>query len=255
MRRLFLAAATACALAVAAPVPAALAAEEGVALPAQPWSFSGLFGTFDRASAQRGFQVYKEVCSACHSMRQLAYRNLGALGFSAAEVAAIAADVQVPDLDADGQPTERAARPSDRFRRPFPNEAAARAANNGANPPDLSVIVKARAGGADYLYALLTGYRDPPAGMQMAEGMQYNEYFPGHQIAMARPLNDDQVTYTDNTGTSTAQMARDVTTFLAWAAEPEMEARKRMGVKAILFLLVLTGLLYASKRKLWADVH
>ncbi|MCC7427587.1 MAG: cytochrome c1 [Alphaproteobacteria bacterium] len=255
MRRLVIAAAAALSLsAVAAPQPA-LAAEATVAPPAQNWSFGGLFGTFDRASAQRGFQVYKEVCAACHGLRHLSYRHLGVLGFSAAEITAIAAEYKVPDFDDDGQPIERDARPSDRFRSPFANEAAGRAANNGAYPPDLSVIVKARADGANYLYALLTGYGNPPAGMQLGEGMHYNEYFPGHQIAMARPLNDEQVTYADGTANTTSQMSRDLTTFLAWAAEPEMEDRKRMGVKVMLFLLILTGLMYASKRKLWSDLH
>lgn len=234
----------------------ALAAGEAVAIPDHRFSFEGLFGTYDRASAQRGFQVYKEVCSACHGMKQLAYRNLRELGLSDAEVRAIAATVQVVDGPNDeGQMFERPARPSDRFRSPFPNEKAARAANNGAYPPDLSVITKARLGGADYIHALLTGYADPPAGVTLMDGMYYNRYFPGHQIAMAPPLNEGAVTFADGTEATVDQMAHDVATFLAWAAEPEMEERKRMGVRIIMFLTILGGLAYAVKRKVWADVH
>ncbi|RYI91476.1 MAG: cytochrome c1 [Acetobacteraceae bacterium] len=235
----------------------AFAAGEEIHLPDTRFSFDGLFGHFDRASAQRGFQVYKEVCSSCHAMHQLSYRNLRELGLSENEVAGIAATVQVMDGPNDeGQFAERAGRASDRFRAPFPNEKAARAANNGAYPPDLSVISKAREGGADYLHALLTGYEDPPAGMQLGEGMHYNKYFPGHQIAMPAPLNSDgQVEYHDGTKATVEQMARDVSQFLTWAAEPELEQRKAMGVKIILFLTILGGLAYAVKRKVWADVH
>ena len=234
----------------------ALAAGEATAIPDHRFSFEGLFGTYDRASAQRGFQVYKEVCAACHAMKQLSYRNLRELGLSDAEVRAIAATVDVQDGPNDeGQMFERAARPSDRFRSPFPNENAARAANNGAYPPDLSVIAKAREGGADYLYALLTGYSDPPDGVTLMDGMNYNRYFPGHQIAMAQPLNEGQVTFHDGTNATVEQMAHDVATFLAWAAEPEMEERKRMGVRLIMFLTILGGLAYAVKRRIWQDVH
>ncbi|MBW8268417.1 cytochrome c1 [Caldovatus aquaticus] len=257
MRRplLTLAAALGAALLAAAPAPLR-AAEEAIALPNTRFSFEGLFGTFDRASAQRGLQVYMEVCANCHSLRQLYYRNLTALGLSDAEVRAIAATVQVQDGPNDeGQMFERPGRPSDRFRSPFPNEKAARAANNGALPPDLSVIVKAREGGADYIYALLTGYSDPPPGVEVMQGMHYNRYFPGHQIAMAPPLNAGQVSFHDGTQATVEQMARDVTTFLAWAAEPELEERRALGVKIVLFLTVLGGLVYAVKRKIWADVH
>ena len=242
-------------LLAAMPTPAR-AAGEAIAIPDTRFSFDGIFGTYDRASAQRGFQVYKEVCSACHAMRLLSYRNLRELGFTEAQVAAIASQFQVMDGPNDeGQMFERNARASDRFRSPFPNVQAARAANNGAYPVDLSVITKARLGGADYIYALLTGYAEPPPGVTMMEGMNYNRYFPGHQIAMAQPLNPDQVEYADGTPATVEQMARDVTTFLAWAAEPELEQRRAMGVKIILFLTVLGGLAYAVKRKIWADVH
>lgn len=252
MRTLRLAA-LAATLALAA--PAAQAAETAPP-PPQDWSFGGLFGTFDRAAAQRGFLVYQQVCAACHGLRQLAYRNLEGIGLSEEEIRAVAAEVQVTDgPNDDGEMFERPGRPSDRFRSPFANEKAARAANSGAYPPDLSLIVKARADGANYLHALLTGYREaPPAGVEPMEGMHYNEHFPGNWIAMARPLHDDQVEYTDGTPASTEQMARDVTTFLAWAAEPELEQRRAMGVRVILFLIVLAGLTYGVKRKVWAEL-
>ncbi len=188
-------------------------------------------------------------------MRLLSYRNLRALGLSEEQVAAIAAQVQVTDGPNDeGQMFERDGRPADRFRRPFPNQQAARAANNGAYPVDLSVIAKARKGGADYLFALLTGYADPPPGVTLGDGMNYNRYFPGHQIAMAAPLNPDQVEFADGTPATVENMARDVVTFLQWAAEPELEERRAMGIKIILFLTVLGGLVYAVKRRIWADV-
>ncbi|MBL6454002.1 cytochrome c1 [Belnapia sp. T6] len=234
----------------------AFAAGEEVELPNTRFSFEGLFGHFDRASAQRGFQVYKEVCASCHSMHLMSYRNLRQIGLSEAEVAAIAATVQVTDgPNDDGQMIERPGRASDRFKSPFANEQAARAANNNAYPPDLSVITKAREGGADYIHALLLGYGDPPAGVQVAEGLHYNKYFAGHQIAMPQPLSEGQVEYHDGTKATLEQMATDVTQFLTWAAEPEMEERKALGVKMIIFLTILGGLAYAVKRKVWHDVH
>jgi len=236
----------------AAPVSAAEAPKP----PAQKWSFDGPFGTFDAASRQRGFQVYRDVCSACHALKQVYYRHLRDIGFSEDEVKAIAASVEVTDGPNDaGDMFQRPARPSDRFKSPFANENAARAGNNGAYPVDLSLVVKARVGGADYLYALLTGYSDPPAGVKLNEGMHFNQYFPGNQIAMPQPINADQVTYADGTKATVEQMAKDVTTFLAWAAEPELEARKRLGMKVVIFLIVLSALLFAVKRKVWADVH
>jgi ubiquinol-cytochrome c reductase cytochrome c1 subunit len=250
----FLHAAAAALFAFATP-SAASAAGGDIEFPKQNWSFSGPFGTFDRAAAQRGFQVYKEVCAACHGLKQASYRNLEGIGLSAKEVEAIAASVMIPVIGDDGQPTERPGLPSDRFRAPYPNDQAARAAFNGALPPDLSVIVKARPAGADQLYALLVGYGEPPSGMTVGEGMYYNRYFAGHQIAMPSPMSDGQVTYADGTRASVEQMSRDVTTFLAFIAEPEMEARKRMGVKVVLFLIFMTGLTYAVKRKVWADAH
>ncbi|HEY4133754.1 MAG TPA: cytochrome c1 [Alphaproteobacteria bacterium] len=237
--------------------PAFAADDEPPPPPKQDWSFAGPLGTYDRASLQRGFQVYKEVCSACHAMSLLSYRNLTALGFSDAEVKAIAASVEVMDTEPNdqGEYVERAGRASDHFKSPFANEQASRAANNGAYPPDLSLITKAREGAADYVHAILTGYKDAPAGLAVPEGMNYNEYFHGHLIAMPAPLSEGAVTFADNTPASVEQMAHDVSTFLTWAAEPEMEARKRLGVKVILFLLLMTGVIYAWKRKVWADVH
>jgi ubiquinol-cytochrome c reductase cytochrome c1 subunit len=256
MKKLALAALGLLLLAAPAVITPAFAQEDTPEPPQQNWSFSGIFGTYNRAALQRGFQVYEEVCSNCHSMKQLSYRNLQGIGLTADQVRAIASNVQVQGgEDTSGQPVMRAALPSDHFRSPFPNDAAARSANNGALPPDQSVLEKAREGGANYIYGILVGYAQPPAGMHMAEGMNYNKYFPGHQIAMPQPLHDGQVTYADGTTASVEQMARDVTTFLTWAANPEMEERKRMGVKIILFLVFMTALAYAVKRKVWADAH
>ncbi len=233
----------------------ALAAGEAPHAPNAGFSFNSLLGTFDRAAQQRGFQVYKEVCSACHSMRLLSYRNLLDIGLSEAEVRAIAASYTITDGPNDeGAMFERPGRLSDRFKRPFANDQAARAGNNGALPPDLSVITKARHDGANYVRALLIGYRDAPAGFAVPDGMHYNEYFPGHLIAMPNVLNDGQVEFADGTRATVDQMARDVTTFLAWAAEPETERRRQMGVKILVFLAILGGLAYATKRKVWADV-
>jgi ubiquinol-cytochrome c reductase cytochrome c1 subunit len=232
-------------------------AQEEVPPPKQDWSFSGPLGTYDRASLQRGFQVYKEVCSACHAMSLVSYRNLSALGFSDAEIKAIAASVEVMDTEPNdqGEFVERQGRPADHFKSPFANEQASRAANNGAYPPDLSLMTKARAGGADYVHAILTGYHEPPTGMTVPEGMNYNQYFHGHMIAMPAPLSEGAVTFADNTPATVEQMAHDVATFLTWAAEPEMEQRKRLGVKVLLFLLLMTGVIFAWKRKVWADIH
>ncbi len=237
--------------------PAVHAQDEGTpSLPHQSWSFDGPFGTFDRAALQRGFQVYTEVCSNCHSMNLLAYHDLSGIGYSEDEIKAIAAQKQITDGPNDqGDMYQRPARPSDHFVPPFPNDQANRAAHNGALPPDLSLIIKAREGGPDYVYDLLTGFRDPPPGVKMRDNMNYDPYFPGHQIAMPPPLSDDVVTFADGTKATTQQEAHDVVTFLAWAAEPHMEDRKRTGAKVVIFLLVMTGMLYAAKRKIWADVH
>jgi len=224
--------------------------------PAQHWSFDGPFGTFDLAAAQRGFQVYSEVCSACHSMQYLHYRDLAGIGLTDDQIKAIAAAVTVPQgTDDQGNPKDGPATPADQFRSPFANEKAARATLNGALPPDLSLIVNARDGHADYVYGILTGFSDPPPGIQIQPGMNYNKYFPGHQIAMPPPLSDGRVTYADGTPATVEQMARDVVTFLEWAANPEMVQRKQIGWRVVLYLLLMTGLTYAVKRKVWSDVH
>ena len=236
--------------------PALARAAGEPALPRQQWSFDGVFGTYDRASAQRGFQVYKEICSACHPVKYLHFRDLTDIGYSEDEVKAIAVGYQVTDGPNDeGQMFQRPGRPSDPIPGPFPNDQAARAANNGALPPDQSLIVKARPGGPDYVYGILTGYKEPPSGFKMLEGMNYNEFFPGHQIAMPPPLADNAVTFADGTPATVPQMAHDVTTFLTWAAEPRLEDRHRTGFKVTLFLLVAALVFYAAKRKIWATVH
>jgi ubiquinol-cytochrome c reductase cytochrome c1 subunit len=234
--------------------------------PEQGWTFEGFFGRYDKASLQRGFQVYKEVCAACHGMRFLSYRNLGepgGPGFTEAEVRAIASEYQVPAgpddegniVDEFGQLLTRTALPSDRFAKPYPNEQAARAANGGAFPPDLSLMNKARHNGHNYVWSLLTGYEDAPDGVELQPGMSYNPYFPGKQIAMAPVLSDGMLEYADGTPATVAQMAYDVTNFMMWAAEPKLEQRKRLGLQVMLFLFVLTGLLYASYRKLWRNIE
>ncbi len=242
-----------------------VAAEQGghIAIPKEDWSFQGFFGSYDRAQLKRGFQVYSDVCSGCHSMNLMSYRNLEGIGFSEDEVKAIAAKVQIQDGPNDaGEMYERPGKSSDHFHAPFPNEQAARAANNGALPPDMSLLAKSRAGkgfggyaGADYIHALMTGYGEPPAGFKVNPGMNYNKYFKGHQIAMPQPLQDNSVTYADGTNATLDQEARDVATFLTWAAEGEMEQRKATGLKAMLFLVVFTLLAYAAKRKVWKNVH
>lgn len=244
-------------LVIATPaVGPALAAGDAPTPPAQNWSFDRIFGTFDLAAAQRGFQVYSEVCSACHSMRLLSYRDLAGIGLTNDQIKAIAAAVTVPQgLDDQGAPKEGPGTPASRFKRPFPNDVAARAGNNGALPPDLSLLSNAYLNGPDYINGVLTGYSDPPAGFTLMDGMNYNKYFVGHQIAMPKPLSDGQVTYADGTTASVEQMARDVVTFMTWAANPEMVERKQMGVRVILFLLLMTCVTYAVKRKIWADVH
>jgi ubiquinol-cytochrome c reductase cytochrome c1 subunit len=249
MRQTILAAAAAAML-----LPAAARAQE-TALPQVNWSFDGPFGTFDRASAQRGFQIYKEVCSACHSMQYVHYRDLAGIGLTPEQIKAIAASVDVPTIKDDGSPGTRPGLPSDAFVSPFPNDQAAKAANNGAIPPDQSVLVNAREGGPDYVYGILTGYADPPKGMTLAPGLYYNKVFPGNQIHMPQPLHPDQVTYADGTPATLDQEAKDVTTFLYFVSNPELEARKRMGVHIVIFLALLSGLTYAVKRKVWADVE
>jgi ubiquinol-cytochrome c reductase cytochrome c1 subunit len=232
------------------------AAEEEVEPIDKSWPTDGPLGSFDRLALQRGFQVYREVCSGCHGVTYLAFRNLAELGFSEEEVTAIAAEYLVTDgPNENGEMFERPARPSDHLPPPFPNEAAARVANAGALPPDLSLITKARGGGMDYLYSLLVGYEDPPAGVEVPEGLYYNLYFPGHFIAMPPPIYPDGVVYADGTPATVAQQASDVTQFLHFVAEPKLEERKQTGLRAMLFLITLAGVLYAYKRKVWRDLH
>ena len=222
------------------------------------WSFKELTGKFDRASLQRGFQVYKEVCASCHSMQYLSYRNLGEPGgpeFTQEEVKAIAASVEIEDgPDSQGEMFTRPGKPSDKFKSPYPNVQASTAANGGAYPPDMSVLVKARPGGADYMYSVLMGYEEPPAGMKLDDGVYYNKYMIGQKIKMASPLSEGIVEYSDGTEATMDQMAKDVTTFLAWAAEPELEERHRVGFKVIIYLLLLTILVYLSMKKIWSRI-
>ncbi|WP_457938519.1 cytochrome c1 [Mesorhizobium sp. 10J20-29] len=241
----------------------------------ESWSFAGPFGTYDKAQLQRGLKVYKEVCSACHSMDLVSFRTLEHLGYSEAQVKAFAAEYTVQDgPNNDGEMFDRPGIPSDHFPAPFPNAIAAAAANNGAAPPDLSLMAKARGvergfptfifdvftqyaeNGPDYIHALLTGYgEEPPAGMQIPEGTYYNPYFiAGKSLAMAPPLSDDQITYDDGTPQTVDQYSRDVSAFLMWTAEPHLEDRKKTGFSVMVFLLLFGGLVYLTKRKVWSDV-
>ena len=225
-------------------------------IPKHQWSFNGITGTFDRASIQRGYKVYTEVCSGCHSMKLLYYRDLLDIGFTVDEVKAIASEYTVLDGPNDeGEMFERPARPSDHFVSPFTNEQEARVSNNGSYPPDLSVITKAKKNGPDYIYNLLLGYKEPPEDFEIGEGMYYNEWKEGHQIAMAQPLDEDYVDYDDGTETTLPQLAEDITTFLVWSAEPELEERKNLGVKVILFFLIFGGIIYMAKQRLWKNIH
>ncbi len=255
MRKFVVTTLAAAGLAVAA--TGSMAAEGPGELQDVNWSWEGIFGTYDIDAARRGFEVFDMVCGNCHGLGFVAYRNLQALGYSEDEVKEIAARREVQDgFDDFGDPLMRPALPSDRFVPPFENEAIARMANNGALPPDLSLMTKARMNGANYVYSLMLGYHDePPEGVELMPGMYYNDAFPGHQIAMPPQLFEGMVAYADGTEATPEQMALDITTFLNWAAEPELGERKSLGVKVMLFLLVFTGMLYALKRKIWADVH
>ena len=250
-----LAAATVCAFAALG--GGAFAAGDGIDIPDQDWAHEGVFGTFDRGALQRGFQVFEEVCAVCHSLRYIAFRNLAEIGFTEEEAKAIAAQHEVEDgPDDEGAMFTRPARLADYWPSPFANDNEARAANGGALPPDLSLIVKAREGGSDYLYALMAGYEDEaPEGVEMAAGMSYNRYFPGHQIAMPPPLYDEAVEYADGTPATLDQHARDVTAFLAWTAEPELEERKQTGLKVLIFVFILTAVLFVIYRRVWARLH
>ena len=223
------------------------------------WSFKGFFGKFDRASLQRGYQVYTEVCAACHSMKYLSYRNLSEPGgpeFTKEQAKIIASQFEVTDgPNSDGEMFTRAARLSDNFVGPYENMQAATAANGGAYPPDMSVLVKARKGGADYIYSLLLGYEEPPEGIVLDDGVYYNKYMAGNKIKMSNPLSDGIVEYLDGTPATEDQMAKDVTSFLAWAAEPHLEARHKIGFRALIYLFIMTILVYFSMKKLWSRIE
>jgi len=272
-RSIALAATLVASFAAAALQPAS--AQEVENPPRQTWSFHGPFGLYDPAQLQRGFKIYREVCSSCHSLDLVAFRNLadpGGLGFSEAQAAAVAAEYKIKDVDDKGQPIERAGRPADYFPAPFPNAAAAAAAN-GVAPPDMSTLAKARVYlrgfpwfvfdmftqyqelGPDYIHGILTGYEAAPKDFKLPEGGHYNKYFPGHNIAMPQPLQDGQVTYEDGTPQTLDQYAKDVAAFLMWAAEPKLEQRHRIGFQVMIFLIVLSGLLYFTKKKVWHEVE
>lgn len=230
------------------------------------WSFDGPLGTYDRSALQRGYQVYKQICAACHAMELIRFRNLGEPGgpeFPVEQVEAMAAEALIPvpfdedgnTTDENGLPITRAGLPADAFPKPFANENAARAANGGAYPPDLSVINKARHGGADYIYSLLMGYADPPEGTEMQPGMYYNKYMSGNQIAMAPPLIEGILEYQDGTEATEAQMAADVSHFLQWAGDPKMEIRKDLGLKVMIYLGIFAILMYLVYRRVWRDVE
>jgi len=268
--------ALAAAVLLAAPGMRAASAQEPDIPPRQHWSFAGPFGLYDPAQLQRGFKIYREVCSNCHSLKLLAFRNLadpGGPGFTEAQAAAIAATFQVTAGPNDqGEMYQRPGKIADHFPPPFANDQVARNANGGALPPDMSELAKARTyergfpwfifdaftqyqeEGPDYIHAILNGYEEPPPGFTLPPGAQYNKYFPGHAIGMPKPLSDGQVEYTDGTPATVDQYGRDVAAFLAWAAEPKLDERKRLGFQVFIYLIVLTGLLYFTKRKVWHEV-
>ena len=234
--------------------------ESSVKLLSPDWSFNGFFGKFDRASLQRGYQVYKEVCASCHSMSLLSYRNLAEKGgpeFTAEEVKAIASQFEVTDgPNNDGEMFQRSGKPSDRFVSPYPNENASRSANGGAYPPDMSVLATARPGGSDNIYSVLLGHEEKtPENIKLEEGVYYNKYMIGKKIRMANPLSEGVIEYTDGTKASQKQMAKDVVSFLTWAAEPHLEIRKELGFKSVIYLLILTILVYLIKKKIWLRIE
>lgn len=232
-----------------------LASDDGLHPAVYPWNHKGVMNTLDHQSMRRGFQVYKEVCSACHSLKRVCYRNLVNNTHTVDEAKALAEDCEVTDgPDDEGNMFTRPGKLADALPSPYPNNEAARFANGGALPPDLSLIVKARHGGEDYLFALLTGFHDPPAGVSIREGLHYNPYFPGGAIGMGRPLYDGMVEYEDGTPATTSQMSKDVITFLTWCAEPELDERKRMGFKAMTLLAISCGLSWYLKRHKWLTI-
>ncbi len=271
------------ALAAASMPLVAYAAGEAVKIDRQPWSFAGLLGRFDQNQLQRGFQVYKDACAQCHGISRIDFRNLaqpGGPGFNEDAVKGLAATFEVQDgPNDDGKMFKRPGRLSDKVPPPYANEKEARAVHNGAYPPDLSLITKARGveyhgslfahplhilkdmatgyqeAGADYVYALLTGYADPPADFKLTDGMHYNHAFPGHQISMPPPLSEGAIKYQDDTPATVDQMARDVVAFLSWAGDPKHDDRKRMGLLVIIYLLITAVLLYFAKTRIWSKMH
>ena len=223
------------------------------------WTFKGLFGKYDRASLQRGYQVYTEVCAACHSMQYLSYRNLAEPGgpeFTEEEAKFIAASFEVLDgPNSEGEMFTRPAKLSDKFVMPYENVEASKAANGGAYPPDMSVLAKARKGGADYIYSLLLGYDEPPADIKLDDGVYYNKFMYGNKIKMSAPLSDGLVEYSDGTNATTEQMAKDITTFLMWSAEPHLETRHKTGFRVIVYLIILSVLVYLTMKKIWSRVE
>jgi cytochrome c1 len=255
--------------------PASAQVTEQVTPPRQKWSFAGPFGKYDEAQLQRGFKIYREVCANCHSLDMVSFRNLadpGGPGFSEAQAEAVAAEYKVKDIDDLGNPIERAGRLADHFPAPFANELEAKA-THGVAPPDMSTLAKARGyqrgfpwfvfdiitqfqeQGPDYIAAYLNGYEEPPKGFVLPQGGHYNEYFPGHNTAMPQPLQAGQVTYDDASPQTVEQYSKDVSAFLMWAAEPHLVARKRIGFQVMIFLIVMSGLLYFTKKKVWSAVH
>lgn len=244
------------AVALVAGASGAMASSDAAHPKQMRWQFDGVFGTFDNQSIQRGLQVYKEVCAACHGLTRVPFRKLTEVGFSEAEVKALAAEYTFTDgPNDDGDMFDRPGRPSDKFPSPYANEKQARATNNGAYPPDLSLIVKARPDGANYVYSLLTGFKDAPKSVELGAGQHYNPYFAGGKIGMAPPIDDGTVEFQDGTEATKDQIARDVVSFLQWAAEPEMQERKRMGIKVMIFLGIFTVLFYVAKKRVWRELH
>jgi ubiquinol-cytochrome c reductase cytochrome c1 subunit len=237
----------------------ASSSEDKVKLLNTDWSFKGFTGKFDRAALQRGYQVYTEVCASCHSMQYLSYRNLAEPGgpeFSEAEAKAIAANFEVTDgPNNDGEMFTRPAKLSDKFVKPYQNTQEAKVSNGGAYPPDMSVLVKARSGGANYIYSVLLGYDEPPSDLVIDDGVYYNTYMPGNKIMMPNPLLEDLLEYNDGTKATPEQMAKDVVTFLAWAAEPHLETRHKIGFKAIIYLIIATMLAYFSMKRIWSRIE
>lgn len=255
MRKLILSAIAAAGLMVSSGAAMASGAAEPLMKPGFSWE--GFFGRYDQAELKRGFEVYNAICSNCHGLRLVAYRNLAAIGLTEDEIKTVASARELADEPNDeGEVHMRPGRPSDKWINPFPNDKAAASANGGALPPDLSLMAKARVGGPNYLYSLMLGFSEEiPHGVGIPEGKYYNKYFPGYAIGMPPQLMEDLVSYTDGTKATPEQLAKDITAFLNWAAEPELNERKSLGLKVMIFLAVFTAMLYALKRQIWKNLH